>query len=129
MFSNLARVAGVAIVMAVSWQSANGQMAASRLGIEDYSAEVGSLPVLTREVAESFITVDGRRREVRMAPAQIPHCVGDHQRRRNGTDMSAAIQGSVAGLKERWQKRKIATDTMVEDFIAILRYEWSVGTG
>ena len=74
MFSNLARVAGVAMVMAVSWQSANGQMAASRLGIEKYSAEVGALPVLTREVAESFITLDGRARRCASHPPRFGSC-------------------------------------------------------
>lgn len=126
MTSNLARVAGVAIVMAVSWQSAYGQMAASRLGIEDYSAEVGALPVLTREVAESFITLDGRA-EVRVPPTQIRIVLAITSEGESAQICQQAIQGSVAGLKERWQKRKITTDNVVEDFIAILPvHEWSI---
>ena len=126
MSSTLIRLVLAVVVFGIPWQSANAQMAASRLGVEEYSAEVGSLPVLTREVAESFISLDGRA-EVRVRPTQIRIVLAITSEGETAQLCQQTIQGSVAGLKDRWQKRKISADNVVEDFIAILPvHEWSI---
>jgi len=126
MSTTLKRVVLVAIVVGIPWQSASGQMAASRLGVEEYSAEVSSPPVLTREVAESFISLDGRA-EVRVRPTQIRIVLAITSEGETARLCQQTIQDDIAGLKDRWQKQKISADDVVEDFIAILPvHEWNI---
>jgi uncharacterized protein YggE len=106
--------------------SARGQMAASRLGVEDYVPEVNNLPLLTRENAESFISLDGRA-EVRVQPTQVRIVLAVTSEGKTAQDCQRLIQQAVAGLKARWQQLKIAPENIVEDFIAVLPvHEWRI---
>jgi uncharacterized protein YggE len=126
MIRPLIRLVVSAILICQPLSLAFAQMAAARLGVEEYSPQVDSLPILNRETAESFISLDGRA-EVRVRPTRIRIVLAVTSEGKTAQDCQRAIQESVTGLKSRWQKLKVAPENIVEDFIAVLPvHEWKV---
>jgi uncharacterized protein YggE len=98
---------------------ASAQMAAARLGVEEYSPDVNSLPLLDRKTAESLISLDGRA-EVRVRPTQVRIVLAVTSEGKTAQECQRAIQEDVTGLRNRWQTLRISPENIVEDFIAIL---------
>jgi uncharacterized protein YggE len=117
----------VLLVMAVQpWSRASAQMAAARLGVEEYAPDVSELPALDRKTAETFISLDGRA-EVRVRPTQVRIVLAATSEGKTAQECQRAIQESIAGLRSRWQKLRIPAESIVEDFIAVLPvHSWSV---
>lgn len=105
------------------------QMGGARAGVEDRNAHDGvkeGLPLLTREVAESFISVEGRA-EVRVKPTQIRIVLAVTSEAKTAQECQAAVKAQIEKLRSGWQKLNIGNDKIVEDFIAVLPvYAWNI---
>ena len=79
------------------------QMAAARLGVEEYTSAVDSPPLLDRGTAESFISVDAARKSAcdRLRSAS---CCAVTSEGKTAQECQGAIQEHVAGLRSRWQR-------------------------
>ena len=85
-----------------------------------------NLPVLGREVVESFIAIDGRA-EVRLPPTEIRIVLAVTSEGKTAQECQTAIDAAIAQLKTVWSRMGIPAEKIVEDFIAILPvYEWSI---
>lgn len=110
---------GLAAPMAVA------QMAGSRGGVTQVG-EPDGLPSLSKETVESFITVEGRA-EVRVKPTQIRIVLAVTHQGATAQECQAAVKKQVEALRNAWQRLNIASDKIVEDFIAVLpTYAWDV---
>jgi uncharacterized protein YggE len=126
MMSFVLRLVVLTLVTCMSGSLTLAQMAGSRLGVEDHSARVDNLPTLDREVVESFIAIEGRA-VVRVRPTKIRMVLAVTSEGQTAQDCQRTIEESIAGLKSRWLKQKIAPEDIVEDFIAVLPvYEWNL---
>ena len=97
-----------------------------RLGVGEYSPDVDSLPLLDRKTAESVISLDGRA-EVRVRPTQVRIVLAAISEGKTAQECQRAIQEDVTGLRNRWQTLRIPSESIVEDFIAILPvHSWVV---
>jgi len=103
-----------------------GQFGGSRAGLEENSRGVPDLPHLDREVAESYITIDGRA-EIRVRPTEIRMVLAVTSEGETAQVCQQTIATTVERLKAAWSKLEIAPENIVEDFIAILPlYEWNL---
>jgi uncharacterized protein YggE len=110
----------VAVVACQLAPTASAQMAAARLGVEEYAPAVDSLPLLDRKTAETFISLDGRA-EVRVRPTQVRIVLAVTSEGKTAQECQRLTQDSIAGLRSRWQEKLgIPAEDIVEDFIAVL---------
>lgn len=99
---------------------ASAQMAAARLGVEEYAPAVDGLPLLDRKTAETFISLDGRA-EVRVRPTQVRIVLAVTSEGKTAQECQRLIQENIAGLRSRWQEKLgIPAENVAEDFIAVL---------
>lgn len=90
---------------------------------------MGSPPFspLTKEVAESFISIEGKA-EVRVKPTELRIVLAVTAEGETAIDCQKGVDATLAKLKTSWAKLKIPPEAIVVDFIAVLpRYEWKVG--
>lgn len=126
MVRTLIRLTVLVVLACLPVSFASAQIAAARLGVEEYVPKVDSLPVLDRKTAETFISLDGRA-EVRVRPTQVRIVLAVTSEGKTAQECQLAIQENVTGLRTRWQKLRIPTEDIVEDFIAILPvHTWKV---
>lgn len=117
----------IAIGAAFLTPVAMAQLAGSRGGATNQNTFDG-LPSLSRESAESFITVEGRT-EVRVKPTQIRMVLAITHQGATAQECQAAVKKQVDALRAAWEKLNIKSDKIVEDFIAILpTYAWDIET-
>ncbi|MBL8819459.1 MAG: SIMPL domain-containing protein [Planctomyces sp.] len=119
----------VVIVLAVicTWTStANAQLGGSRAGVDSGDSTVPSLPLLSREVVEGFITIEGRA-EVRVRPAEIRIVLAVTGEGQSADQCQAAISETITQLRSSWTEIGIPAENTVEDFIAVLPlYAWGL---
>lgn len=102
------------------------QFGGSRAGVEPNASNVNGLPTLSRDVAESFITIDGRA-EVRVHPTKIRIVLAVVSEAETAEECSLKVNGTIKLLKRAWSQIGIAPESIVEDFIAMLPvYEWKL---
>ena len=88
---------------------------------------MGSRPPLTKEVAESYILIDGKA-EVRVKPTELRMVLAVTAEGEMAIDCQKGVDATLAKLKTAWAKLKIPPEAIVVDFIAMLPcYEWEVG--
>jgi uncharacterized protein YggE len=94
--------------------------------LEQHERGVASLPTLNREIAESYIAIDGRA-EVRVRPTEIRVVLAVTSEGKSAKECQQAVAASIRGLRTGWTSIKIAQQDIVEDFIAILPlYQWDL---
>ncbi len=94
--------------------------------MEAQSATVADLPVLAREVAESFIAIDGRA-EIRVRPTEIRIVLAVTSEGQTAQQCQQAIDETMSKLKQSWTAVGIPGENIVEDFIAVLPvYDWNI---
>ena len=126
MVRTLIRLAVLVVLACQPLSLASAQMAAARLGVEEYSPDVDSLPLLDRKTAES-LHFAGRAAEVRVRPTQVRIVLAVTSEGKTAQECQRAIQEDVTGLRNRWQTLRISPENIVEDFIAILPvHTWNV---
>jgi len=107
------------------------QSGGSRAGLEEQQTmqTMGSPPFarLTKEVAESFILIDGKA-EVRVQPTELRIVLAVTAEGETAIECQTGVDATLAKLKTAWAKIKIPPGAIFVDFIAVLpRYEWKVG--
>jgi len=104
------------------------QSGSSRAGLEEQ--QIMGLPPftsLTKEVAESFILIDGKA-EVRVKLTELRIVLAVTAESETAIDCQTGVDATLAKLKTAWGKIKIPPEAIFVDFIAMLpRYEWKVG--
>jgi uncharacterized protein YggE len=127
----LSSLAILLLLICQSSSAALGQFGGSRAGIDSNSAmmgnsAVGNLPTLSREVAEGFITIDGRA-EIRVRPTEIRIVLAVTGEGETAQDCQQTIEATMNKLKQSWTDLGIPAENIVEDFIAVLPlYTWSL---
>jgi len=118
-------LAFVGLVLCALPSPALAQFSGSRGGLEDQPARSGqSLAPLTREVAESFIAIDGKA-EIRVKPTELRVVLAVIAEGETADVCEKAVDATLAKLTAAWTKLKIPADSIVVDFIAVLpRYHW-----
>lgn len=112
--------------MGLTPSSALAQFGGSRAGVESNTPGVTGLPTLSREVAESFITVDGRA-EIRVRPTKIRIVLAVVSEGETAQECHQKVDDAINQLKKSWNRIGIAPESIVEDFIAVLPvYEWKI---
>lgn len=104
------------------------QFGGSRAGLEEQQT-IGNSPLtpLTKEVVESFISIEGKA-EMRVKPTELRIVLAVTAEVETAIDCQTAVDSTLAKLKTGWAKIKIPPEAIVVDFIAVLpRYEWKVG--
>jgi uncharacterized protein YggE len=127
------KLIGCALLVALAIQShsiAIAQMGGSRAGVGNFAQGTAGASegpqMLTREVAESYISVEGRA-EVRVKPTQIRIVLAVTSTGKTAQECQAAVKAQIEKLKGGWQKLNIGSDKIVEDFIAVLpTFAWNV---
>ena len=119
-------IAGSLLAGAASVASA--QFSGSRGGAEETVYDVPKvgheLPLLKLEVAEGYMTIDGRA-EVRVRPTQIRVVLAVTSEGETAQLCQQKINDTIGQLRTAWKKLNLDGDKVVEDFIAVLpRYEW-----
>ncbi|MBN1851786.1 MAG: SIMPL domain-containing protein [Pirellulales bacterium] len=110
----------------VAMPTAFGQAAGSRGGMESQTAKATSPPLLERDIAETYIAIDGRA-EVRVQPTEIRMVLAIISEGETAQECQNQITKTTTHLKEAWANLGIAQDNIVTDFIAVLpRYQWSL---
>jgi len=105
--------------------SAFGQMAGSRGGVEPRSQLVSGLPVLDPQVAEGYITIEGRA-EVRIPPTDVRMVLAVTSEAETAQQCQQSIDATIVRLKETWSALQIEPERIVVDFIAVLPdYQWT----
>lgn len=105
---------------------AYGQLGGSRAGVENRSADGLNLPQLTREIAESYIAIDGRA-EIRARPTEIRMVLAVTGQGETAQACRLTVDETAQRLQAAWSKAGIKPQNIVEDFIAVLpRYEWKL---
>ncbi len=126
MFPFLIRLLALALLTCQSCSLALAQMAGSRLGVENNSVRVEGLPILDRETAEGFITIEGRA-ELRVRPTQIRIVLAVTSEGKTAEECQRIIVEDITRLKTSWLKMQIAPENIVEDFIAVLPlHQWNL---
>ena len=102
------------------------QFSGSRGGVEDQTLRGGqSFAPLTREVAESFIAIDGKA-EVRVKPTELRIVMAVTAEGETALECQKTVDATLARLKTAWTRLKIPPEAIVVDFIAVLpSYEWT----
>jgi uncharacterized protein YggE len=102
------------------------QFSGSRGGVEGQLQNTPSFAPLTREVAESFIAIDGKA-EVRVKPTELRIVMAVTAEGETAQECQKAVDATLTKLKGAWTKLKIPQEAIVVDFIAVLpRYEWKM---
>jgi uncharacterized protein YggE len=102
------------------------QFGGSRAGLEQHDRGVASLPRLDREIAESYIAIDGRA-EVRVRPTEIRVVLAVTSEGKTAQECQRSVATKVGRLRAAWTNLEIAPKDIVEDFIAILPvYQWEL---
>ncbi|MCF7674818.1 MAG: SIMPL domain-containing protein, partial [Akkermansiaceae bacterium] len=102
-----------------------GQMAGSRGATERVADDIANLPLLQPQVAEGYITMEGRA-EVRVPPTEVRMVLAVTSEDETAPKCQQSIDAAIDGLRAAWSKLGIGPDRVVVDFIAVLpRYEWS----
>jgi uncharacterized protein YggE len=93
--------------------------------VEDRTAQYSpSFAPLTREIAESYIAIDGKA-EVRVKPTELRIVMAVTAEGETALDCQKTVDAILAQLRAAWAKLKIPPEAIVVDFIAVLpRYEW-----
>jgi uncharacterized protein YggE len=101
------------------------QFAGSRGGVEGQPQHGSqSFSPLTREVAESYFTIDGKA-EIRVKPTEMRIVLAVTAEGESAEGCQKSVDGTLAKLKGAWTKLKIPAEAIVVDFIAVLpRYEF-----
>lgn len=103
-----------------------GQFAGSRAAVETHSETVDDMPLLTRDVVEGFIAIDGRA-EMRVKPTEIRIVLAVTSEGVSAHECQTVVQDTMTKLKTSWSKLGIPQEKIVEDFIAVLPlYEWNI---
>ena len=109
------------------------QSGGSRAGQDEWAGleqqTKGSPPFtpLSKEVAESFISIEGKA-EVRVKPTELRIVLAVTAEGETAIDCQKGVDATLANLKTAWAKIKIPPEAIVVDFIAMLpRYDWKVG--
>jgi uncharacterized protein YggE len=101
------------------------QLGGSRAGLE-YEEGVSALPLLDREIAEGYITVDGRA-EVRVPPTAIRVVLAVTGEAESAQACQKLVDAAVERVTAAWKKLGVAPEDIHADFIAILpRYEFEI---
>lgn len=103
------------------------QFGGSRAGLEEQQTmESRPSSSLTKEVAESYILIDGKA-EVRVKPTELRIVLAVTAEGETAIDCQQGVDATLAKLKTAWAKIKIPPEAIVVDFIAVLPlYEWKV---
>lgn len=112
------------LLLTISLSSALAQFSGSRGGVEEPVRGKATFAPLTREVAESFIALDGKA-EIRVKPTELRIVMAVTAERETALECQQTVDATIAKLKGTWTKQKILPEAIVVDFIAVLpRYEW-----
>ena len=110
----------------LSQSVAVAQFGGARAGVESNSVAVAGLPMLNREVAETFIAIEGRA-EVRVKPSEIRIVLAVTSEGQTSRECQSVIGETISKLKKSWRGIGIPAESIVEDFIAVLPvYEWEI---
>ena len=103
------------------------QFGGSRAGLEEQQTmESRPSSSLTKEVAESYILIDGKA-EVRVKPTELRIVLAVTAEGETAIDCQQGVDATLAKLKTAWAKIKIPPEAIVVDFISVLPlYEWKV---
>jgi uncharacterized protein YggE len=103
-----------------------GQLAGSRAGLAEEAGQVADLPPLAPEIAQGYITIDGRA-VVRVRATEIRVVIAVTSEGQTAQECRQTVEATIQRLKAAWAKMGIAPEKVVVDFIAVLpRYEWTV---
>jgi len=103
-----------------------GQAAGSRATADGYLAGLPELPLLEREIAEGYITIEGLA-EVRTTPTEIRVVLAVTAEGETAQECQRSVQTTVDRLKAAWTTMKITPEAIVVDFIAVVPcYAWTV---
>lgn len=121
----LAPCANVCLMILASPSLAPAQFSGSRGGVESQQVLGGQgFAPLTREVAESFIAIDGKA-EIRVKPTELRIVMAVTAEGETADACQKSVDATLAKLKGAWTKQKIPPEAIVVDFIAVLpRYEF-----
>ncbi len=120
------KFATLIVLTLLSSAPAFAQFGGSRAGVEGYTHGVAKPAMLDREIAESYIAVDGRA-EIRVRPTEIRLVLAVTSEGETAQECQESIAKMVARLKQAWVKLEIPPENIVEDFIAVLPlYEWKL---
>lgn len=112
---------------------ASAQLSGSRVGvaggdIRDQAHESSGLPPLNPEVAQGYITIEGKA-ELRVKPTEIRIVLAVTAEGKTPSECKRKVSDTIKLLTAAWQKNGIAQENIVEDFIAVLpRYEFEIET-
>ncbi|TWU04535.1 SIMPL domain-containing protein [Stieleria varia] len=91
-----------------------------------HGAAGGQFTPLSPEVAEGFITIEGKA-ELRIKPTEIRIVLAVTAEGKTSVECMTEIESSVAALKKGWQEMGVQMDEIVDDFISVLpRYEFEL---
>jgi len=103
-----------------------GQLAGSRGGVGEGAAAVPDLAPLAPDVAQGYITIDGRA-VVRVRATEVRVVLAVTGEGQTAQECQKTVNATIERLKAAWTKMGIAPEKIIVDFIAILpRYEWTV---
>jgi uncharacterized protein YggE len=90
------------------------------------SSSPGNLPHLQRDIAESYIAIDGRA-EIRIQPTEIRCVLAVTSESETAAECQKAVDATIENLRAAWLKMGVPKENIVADFIAVLpRYEWNL---
>jgi uncharacterized protein YggE len=105
---------------------AAAQLGGARAGTEPSEHATPTLPLLERDVVESFITIDGRA-EIRVRPTEMRLVLAVTSEGTTAEESQQAVGATIAQLKAAWANLHIPAEDVVEDFVAVLPvYQWNV---
>jgi len=115
------------VLLSAFVSTALAQFGGSRAGLEEQQTmESRPSSSLTKEVAESYILIDGKA-EVRVKPTELRIVLAVTAEGETAIDCQQGVDATLAKLKTAWAKIKIPPEAIVVDFIAVLPlYEWKV---
>jgi uncharacterized protein YggE len=126
MSCRLCLVAAVIAFSCLLLSQASAQLAGARGGVDPQSSGVADLPLLDRQTAETYVAIDGRA-EVRLRATEIRIVLAITGEGETAEACRAAVDITVARLREAWSEIGVADDRIVVDFIAVLpRYAWHI---
>jgi uncharacterized protein YggE len=118
--------AASSLLACLSCSHAFAQLGGSRAGLEEHPRGIPALPLLDPEIAERFISIDGRA-EIRVRPTEIRIVLAVTSEGETAQECQQTIQATLKRLKAVWADLEIAPKDIVEDFIAVLPlYQWDL---
>jgi len=117
---------GMCLIIGGFLSTALAQFSGSRGGVEPSNRGTSVIAPLTREVAESYIAIDGKA-EVRVKPTELRIVMAVTAEGETAQECRTTVDATLTQLKEAWAQQKISAEAIVVDFIAVLpRYEWKL---